>query len=154
MKIEQFKTLNEPSTLRKGASIDFKCLGNQAFGKCKIQIGNDACTFDGGVKSSDALCSRMTLNNKLPERCLITITDLTEADTGDWSCELDDVLSQTTHLTVNPELAVTTPKLPVTKLEPKPKTSAGVGSHTFVQSNFILCILIVGMFLVQWRYLV
>jgi hypothetical protein len=108
MEIKQFKTLHEPQTIRKGATIDFKCLGNQAFGKCKIHNGNQACTFDGGVKSNDALCSRLTLNNKQKERCLVTMTDLSEADSGDWSCELNDISSQTTHhLNVIPELAVT-----------------------------------------------
>ena len=108
MEIKQFKTVHEPATIRNGASLGFKCLGNQAFGKCKIQNANEACTFDAnGVKSDDELCSRLSLKNTIPERCLVTVTDLTEADTGDWSCELDNVTSQPKLLTVNPELSVT-----------------------------------------------
>ena len=145
MKIKQFKTI------QKGDSIKFKCLGNQAFGKCKIQNGDDFCIVnDKGVimngrdEVSDgvaSLCSRLTLKNTIPERCLVTITDLTKDDSGDWTCELDDVASQPMHLKVNLELANQ-------KLERIGTSSAVIGPQIFAQSKFALYIFMVGMYVV------
>ena len=49
----------------------------------------------------------MDLNKRNPKRCLVTAKGLTAADTGDWTCELDDVESQPKNLEVNPPLIVT-----------------------------------------------
>ena len=147
MKIKQFKTI------QKGDSIKFKCLGNQAFGKCKIQNGENFCIINdkgeimnGRDEVSDgvtSLCSRLTLKNTIPERCLVTITDLTEDDTGDWSCELDDVASHPMHLKVNLELAVTNQKMAGSGT-----SLAVIGPQIFVQSKFALYTFIVGMYIV------
>ena len=131
MKIKEFKTI------QKGDSINFKCLGNKAFGKCKIQIGNETCTFDATgvrVNSMDGFCSKLTLNDNLPKRCLITVTDLTETDSGVWSCELDNV-RETMNVKVNPELVG------------NGTSSTVMGPYNFAQSKFTLFILIVTMFL-------
>ena len=136
MKIKEFKTI------QKGDSIFFKCLGNKAFGKCKIQIGNETCIFDAtGVNLKDALCSRLTLNDNLPQRCLITVTDLTEADSGVWSCELDNV-RETMNVKVNPVLAEDNPEFVGTGT-----SSTVMGPYNFAQSKVTLFILIVAMFL-------
>ena len=134
MKIKEFKTI------QKGDSINFKCLGNKAFGKCKIQIGNETCTFNAtGVNSKDPpLCSRLTLNDNLPQRCLITVTDVTEADSGVWSCELDNV-RETMNVKVNPEANP--------DLVGNGTSSTVMGPYNFAQSKFTLFILIVTMFL-------
>ena len=134
--------IRELKTIQKGDSIFFKCLGNKAFGKCKIQIGNETCIFDAtGVNSKDALCSPLTLNDNLPQRCLITVTDLTEADSGVWSCELDNV-RETMNVKVNPVLAEANPELVGTGT-----SSTVMGPYNFAPSKFSLFILIVTMFL-------
>ena len=138
--------IRELKTIQKGDSIFFKCLGNKAFGKCKIQIGNETCIFDATgvittVNSKDGLCSRLTLNDNLPQRCLITVTDLTEADSGDWSRELDNV-RETMNVKVNPILAEANPELVGTGT-----SSTVMGPYNFAQSKFTLFILIVTMFL-------
>ena len=145
MKIKQFKTI------QKGDSIKFKCLGNQAFGKCKIQNGENFCIINdkgeimnGRDEVSDgvtSLCSRLTLKNTIPERCLVTITDLTEDDTGDWSCELDNV-RETMNVKVNPVLAEDNPEFVGTGT-----SSTVMGPYNFAQSKFTLFILIVTTFL-------